>query len=100
MGLPVALIGHNHICPMVDPGPVPKPHVGGAIVQPMQTVAVVGGVPVATLGSQCACMSPAPDAIVSGSTLLIIDGKPAARMGDSTAHGGKVAQGLGWFFCD
>ncbi|MFD2312555.1 PAAR domain-containing protein [Microbulbifer halophilus] len=28
-----------------------------------------------------------------GSTTVLLQGKPAARMGDSTAHGGKIVVG-------
>ena len=34
-----------------------------------------------------------PDVIASGSTSVLIGGMPAARMGDSTAHGGSIAIG-------
>jgi uncharacterized Zn-binding protein involved in type VI secretion len=34
-----------------------------------------------------------PDAITGGSTRVIIAGSPAARLGDGTAHGGVVAAG-------
>jgi uncharacterized Zn-binding protein involved in type VI secretion len=33
------------------------------------------------------------DAIVQGSATVKIGGRPAARMGDGTAHGGKVSAG-------
>jgi uncharacterized Zn-binding protein involved in type VI secretion len=35
-----------------------------------------------------------PDSIVKGSSSVLIGGKPAARMGDSTAHGGSIAVGF------
>jgi uncharacterized Zn-binding protein involved in type VI secretion len=31
--------------------------------------------------------------IISGSSTVMIGGKPAARMGDSTAHGGSIVLG-------
>ncbi|MEC8885143.1 MAG: PAAR domain-containing protein [Bacteroidota bacterium] len=34
-----------------------------------------------------------PDVIASGSTSVLIGGMPAARMGDSTAHGGTISIG-------
>ena len=34
-----------------------------------------------------------PDVVVMGSTTVMICKKPAARMGDSTAHGGKIVVG-------
>jgi uncharacterized Zn-binding protein involved in type VI secretion len=34
-----------------------------------------------------------PDSIVKGSATVMIGGMPAARMGDSTAHGGSIILG-------
>ena len=48
--------------------------------------------PAATLGSMCVCVGP-PDSIVSGQYNRLMSNKPAARMGDSTAHGGKIVLG-------
>jgi uncharacterized Zn-binding protein involved in type VI secretion len=39
------------------------------------------------------CVGP-PDVIVLGSFTTLIGGMPAARMGDTTAHGGKIVLGL------
>jgi uncharacterized Zn-binding protein involved in type VI secretion len=38
------------------------------------------------------CVGP-PDSIVMGSMSVLIGGTPAARMGDSTAHGGAITVG-------
>jgi uncharacterized Zn-binding protein involved in type VI secretion len=40
----------------------------------------------------CVCLGP-PDTIVNGSTTVLISGRPAARMGDTTAHGGSIVLG-------
>ena len=80
-----------HTCPMQTPGVPPIPHVGGPVVMGAPNV-LIGGVPAATLGSQCVCVGP-PDAIVKGSATVMIGGKPAARMGDTTAHGGSIVVG-------
>ena len=40
----------------------------------------------------CTCVGP-PDTIVQGSSSVFINGKPAARMGDMTAHGGRIVLG-------
>ena len=40
----------------------------------------------------CTCVGP-PDVIAMGSTKVMIGGMPAARMGDSTAHGGVITLG-------
>ncbi|MHC4229314.1 MAG: PAAR domain-containing protein, partial [Planctomycetota bacterium] len=39
------------------------------------------------------CAGP-PDAIVKGSMTVLIGNRPAARMGDSTAHGGTIVAGF------
>ena len=89
MGKPASRLGDMHVCPMVNPGPVP--HVGGPIVKGAPTV-LIGSMPAATVGDQCVCCGP-PDTIAMGSFTVLIGGKPAARMGDTTAHGGKVVVG-------
>jgi uncharacterized Zn-binding protein involved in type VI secretion len=38
------------------------------------------------------CVGP-PDSIVLGSATVLIGGMPAARLGDSTAHGGTIIAG-------
>jgi uncharacterized Zn-binding protein involved in type VI secretion len=38
------------------------------------------------------CTGP-PDTIIKGSATVLIGGKPAARMGDSTGHGGSIVLG-------
>ncbi len=89
MGKPAATLTHMHVCPKVEPGPVP--HVGGPIVQGSPDVSI-GGLPAARKGDKVVCVGP-PDTINSGSSGVFINGKPAARMGDSTEHGGKIFVG-------
>jgi uncharacterized Zn-binding protein involved in type VI secretion len=48
--------------------------------------------PAAVMGDMCVCVGP-PDSIVKGSGTVTISGKPAARMGDTTAHGGTILAG-------
>ena len=48
--------------------------------------------PAARVGDMCTCVGP-PDTIAMGSTTVLIGNKPAARMGDTTAHGGKIVLG-------
>jgi len=81
-----------HICPMVTPGLPPIPHVGGPIVGPGVPNVLIGKMPAAVLGDSCVCVGP-PDSIVEGSATVMIGGKPAARVGDSTAHGGSIVLG-------
>ena len=86
---PAARVGDLHTCPQVT---VLVPHVGGPILPPGAPTVLIGGVPAATVGSMCTCVGP-PDSIVMGSTTVMIQNKPAARLGDTTAHGGTIVLG-------
>ncbi|TQV66925.1 type VI secretion protein [Exilibacterium tricleocarpae] len=89
MGQPSARITDMHTCPMVT-GTVP--HVGGPIVSPGGPTVLIANLPSATVTSSCVCVGP-PDTIVKGSATVLISNKPAARMGDNTAHGGVIVMG-------
>ena len=78
-----------HTCPMFDG---PKPHVGGPILPPGVPTVLIGGLPAAVVGGMCTCVGP-PDVIVKGSMKVMIGSRPAARMGDQTAHGGVIVAG-------
>lgn len=89
MGKPAARLGDNHLCTL----PGPPPHMGGVISGPC-AAAVTAGIPAsAKLGDLAICVGP-PDNVIQGSATVIIDGMPAARRSDATAHGGRIAQGL------
>lgn len=92
MGMMAARLTDMHTCPMVTPGLPPIPHVGGPIVGPGAPTVLIGMLPAAVMGDNCVCVGP-PDAIVKGSATVMICGKPAARMGDTTAHGGSIVLG-------
>ena len=81
---PAARVGDMHVCPMQTPGLPPIPHVGGPILPP--------GCPHVLIGDSAVCVGP-PDVIIKGSSSVLIGGRPAARMGDQTAHGGQVVMG-------
>ena len=53
---------------------------------------LIAGMPAAVMGDMCVCVGP-PDTIVKGSATVMISGRPAARMGDTTAHGGSIVLG-------
>jgi uncharacterized Zn-binding protein involved in type VI secretion len=89
MGLPAARVTDMHVCPMLT-GIIP--HVGGPIIAPSAPTVLIGGMPVAGLGSSTICVGP-PDTIIKGSATVLIGGKPAARMADTTAHGGTIVLG-------
>jgi uncharacterized Zn-binding protein involved in type VI secretion len=78
---------------MQTPGTPPIPHVGGPISGPCAPNVLIGNMPAAVLGDMCVCVGP-PDTISAGSSKVMINNKPAARMGDATAHGGKIVVGF------
>jgi uncharacterized Zn-binding protein involved in type VI secretion len=89
---PAARLTDMHVCPMVTPGVPPIPHVGGPIAGPGVPTVLIGMMPAAVVGDMCVCVGP-PDVIALGSFTTLIMGKPAARMGDMTAHGGSIVLG-------
>lgn len=92
MGKPAARVTDMHTCPMVTPGLPPVPHVGGPVTGPGAPTVLIGKLPAAVLGDMLVCAGP-PDSIVMGSATVMICGKPAARLGDTTAHGGSIVVG-------
>lgn len=90
MGMPAARVTDMHVCPMSDG---PKPHVGGPILPPCQPNVLTGSLPQARVGDMCTCVGP-PDAIAMGAFTVLVGGKPAARILDTTLHGGKIVAGL------
>ncbi len=92
MGMPAAIMNSFHMCPQVNPGVVPVPHVGGPVIATTATV-LIGGLPAAVLGDTCICSGP-PDKIIKGSAGVMFGGMPAARMLDNTAHGGMIMIGV------
>ena len=92
MGMPAARITDMHLCPMVTPGVPPIPHVGGPIVKPGCPTLLIAMMPSATLTSMCVCVGP-PDIVIKGLATVLMGKLPAARLGDSTAHGGTIVLG-------
>jgi uncharacterized Zn-binding protein involved in type VI secretion len=68
------------------------PHVGGPVVSPGAPTVLIGFMPAACIGSTCVCVGP-PDTIVKGSAKVLMGNKPAARLGDTTSHGGAIVVG-------
>lgn len=89
---PAARLTDMHVCPMMNPGTPPIPHVGGPICGPCVPPVLIEFLPAAVVGDKCVCVGP-PDTIVKGSGTVLINNKPAARMGDQTAHGGVIVKG-------
>ncbi|ADO69344.1 uncharacterized protein STAUR_1540 [Stigmatella aurantiaca DW4/3-1] len=91
---PAARLLDTHECPMETPvGPATIPHVGMMIIGPGVPNVLIGSMPAAVLGDTLLCVGP-PDVIIKGSSTVLISGRPAARMGDNTAHGGEIIFGL------
>jgi uncharacterized Zn-binding protein involved in type VI secretion len=87
MGMPAALLGDNHVCPLVGPGPVP--HVGGPVMATTAVTVLITNKPAAVMGDMAICTGP-PDTIAKGSGTVLICNMPAARVGDTCAHGGAI----------
>lgn len=87
---PASRLTDMHVCPMVNPGPVP--HVGGPISGPGVPTVITSKMVQAVVGDMCVCVGP-PDTIAKGSGTVMVGGKPAARLGDTTAHGGSIVLG-------
>jgi uncharacterized Zn-binding protein involved in type VI secretion len=68
------------------------PHVGGPILPPGVPQVLIGFLPAATVTNMLTCVGP-PDVIVKGSSGVFVNYLPAARMGDTTAHGGTIILG-------
>lgn len=86
---PAARVTDMHVCPMVT---VLVPHVGGPILPPCAVTVMIGGLPAARITDLATCVGP-PDMIILGSTTVLIEYLPAARIGDSTMHGGVIVLG-------
>ncbi len=90
---PAARLTDMHTCPMQTPAfPSPIPHVGGPVVGPGVPTVLIGSMPASVVGDSCVCVGP-PDSVVKGSATVMIENKPAARIGDTTAHGGSIVVG-------
>jgi uncharacterized Zn-binding protein involved in type VI secretion len=83
-GMPAARMGDMHVCPMLNPGFPPVPHVGGPISQGSPTV-LIGGMPAARLGDMCVCVGP-PDVIVMGCMTVLIGDGGMSKTDDSLRH--------------
>lgn len=89
-GQPAARVGDMTI----DPSSVgPIPCVGGAILPPGVPTVLIAGLPAATMDSTATTACGLPATITTGSATVLIGNKPAARMGDSTDHGGSITNG-------
>jgi uncharacterized Zn-binding protein involved in type VI secretion len=84
----------HHFCPLATQTPTPVPHVSaGSLITPTVSNVLIGGSPAVILGDTCICLD-TPNKVAAGSGTVMINNKPAARMGDQTAHGGMIDQGV------
>lgn len=88
-----ARVGDMHSCPLSNPGSG-NPHTGGPVMPPGIMNVLIEGKPAAIVGNMCTCAGP-PDTISLGSKTVLINGQGAARVGDTTAHGGQISAGAG-----
>lgn len=86
---PAARVTDMHKCPKTTNR---RPHVGGPILPTGVPSVVIGFKPAAVIGTACQCNGP-PDQVSGGSATVRIGGRPAARQGDPTAHGGVIIEG-------
>ena len=86
-GMPAALVGDNHVCPMVTPGTPPIPHVGGPILPPGAPTVLISGKPAACVGDMLVCTGP-PDSIAP-------PGCPTVMIGSGGGGGGGAGGGGG-----
>lgn len=89
---PAARLTDMHVCPMLTPGLPPIPHVGGPVIGPGVPTVLIGKLAAAVVGDMAICVGP-PDVISQGSATVMIGGRPAARLGDPTSHGGSIVMG-------
>lgn len=87
-----ARISDFHVCPKVEPGPVP--HVGGPVFSGSANV-IIGFLPAARVEDSVVCFPTGPtDRIKSGSTTVLINHRAAARKTDPCVHiGGNMIVG-------
>lgn len=90
MTLPAARMGDMHTCPMWT---LLVPHVGGPVLPPCAPLVMTGGPMQARLSDMAVCAGP-PDVIAMGAATVLVQGLPAARQTDMTAHGGLITVGL------
>lgn len=80
---PAARLGDQHTCP--------KQSSGGKIIQGASSV-FINSKPAARLNDPCDCAD-GPSHVGSASPTVFIEGKAAARIGDTTCHHGVIVKG-------
>lgn len=96
-GKPAARMGDMHVCPMMNPGVPPPPHVGQQIIMGCPTV-LICGMMAARMGDPVMCAGP-PDTILAGCPTVLIGegggggagGGPAGAATSAALAGGGVS---------
>lgn len=86
-----ARITDDHACPATTGA---LPHRGGPVLPPCSLNVKTNRLNQARATDKAICAGP-PDFIVTGSLMVHINGKPAARVTDKTMHGGTITVGSG-----
>jgi uncharacterized Zn-binding protein involved in type VI secretion len=68
-GNPAARAQDMHLCPLIDPGPLP--HIGGPVVLPCSSSVFINFRPAARRGDACSCRG-IPDTIMTGEDTVLI----------------------------
>jgi len=89
MMLPAARLRDIHTCPESSSG---RDHEGGPIHAPGAKSVLFNHRAAARIGDVAICKGP-QDAVVTGNYTVLIEDSPAARLSDSTAHGGVIVTG-------
>ena len=88
---PAARATDSHFCPApLESGT--GTHVGGLIAVAGGRTVFIDHLLAAVQGDPCVCPG-SPNSIAGGSARVHINGQPAARLHDPTAHGGQVSSG-------
>lgn len=88
-GMPAARVTDMHVCPMLNPGVPPPPHVGMTIAMGAPTV-LIGGMPAARQGDMVACAGP-PDSILMGCPTVMIGTGGAGGGGGGAGSSGAAS---------
>jgi uncharacterized Zn-binding protein involved in type VI secretion len=86
-GAPAARMNDMHLCPLLNPGTPPPPHVGQQILIGSPTVLICGQM-AARMGDQVMCSGP-PDVIVGGCPTVLI-GESAGGGGGAGGPAGAI----------
>lgn len=94
-GQPAARVGDNHVCPMLNPGVPPPPHVGGPIMPPGVPTVLIGGMPAACVGDSATCSGPPDSILPPGCPTVLIGSGGGGGGGAGMSGSGKGSDASG-----